>query len=133
MLAVVGAVLTLTAGLVPVLGVIVQSQLAANAADAAALAAADALTGAVPGTPCALARTVAQRNGARLMSCDGDGLETSVSVAINVLGFEVTPRSRAGPEPGGSSSTTDRAGAGQRSTDRAGGDREVGLSRTRSR
>ncbi len=54
----------LTALVVPGHHVFVASQRAANAADAAALAAADAISGAVPGVPCALAATVAARNGA---------------------------------------------------------------------
>ncbi|MDR5700261.1 Rv3654c family TadE-like protein [Agromyces aerolatus] len=96
-LAIVGAVLALTAGLVPLLGVFVHSQVAANAADAAALAAADALAGAVPGVPCELAELVARRHGTRLVSCDGAGAEASVSVAARVLTFEITARARAGP------------------------------------
>ncbi|WP_373692815.1 Rv3654c family TadE-like protein [Agromyces silvae] len=99
-LAIVGSVLALTAGLLPLLSVFVQTQVAANAADAAALGAADALTGAVPGTPCALAEQVARRNGARLVSCGGDGLEASVSVAVGSFGFAITARARAGPSPG---------------------------------
>lgn len=100
-LAIVGATLALTAALVPVLGLLVSSQLAANAADAAALAAADALTGAVPGRPCALARTAAARNGARLVSCEGDERAATATVAVVVrsLTFELTARARAGPPP----------------------------------
>lgn len=98
-LAIVGAVVALTTALLPMLGVVVQSQVAENAADAAALAAADARIGAVAGNPCSLARLVARRNGARLVTCDGTDTEASVSVAVSVLGFEITARARAGPAP----------------------------------
>jgi len=98
-LAIIGSVLALTAGLLPVLILFVHSQRAANAADAAALAAADALTGAVVGSPCDLAASVAQRNGARLISCANTGPETSVTVAMRILAFELTATARAGPAP----------------------------------
>ncbi|MRG60455.1 helicase [Agromyces sp. CFH 90414] len=99
-LAIVGGVVALTVGLVPVLAVHVHSQRAANAADAAALAAADAISGAVAGEPCALADQVARRNGARLASCEeAEGGVASVSVAVGVLGLEVSARARAGPPP----------------------------------
>lgn len=96
-LGVVGAVLTVTAALVPVLAVLVHSQSAANAADAAALAAADAVTGAVPGDPCGLARTVARRNGAHVVACEIVDAEASITVELHVLGLEVSARARAGP------------------------------------
>ncbi|WP_350347428.1 Rv3654c family TadE-like protein [Agromyces sp. G08B096] len=99
-LALVGAVVAVTLGLVPVLAVFVESQRAANAADAAALAAADAVSGAVAGEPCALAATVAARNGARLTGCTGgDDGEATVAVVVEALVFEVTARARAGPAP----------------------------------
>jgi L-fuconolactonase len=101
-LAIVGAVLAVSAALVPVLSVLVQSQRAANAADAAALAAADAVTGAIPvtGTPCELADLVARRNHARLVACETDDAEASVSVSVAALGFAITARARAGPPVG---------------------------------
>ena len=60
------------------LGVFVATQRVANAADAAALAAADATSGAVPGVPCDLAAGVAARNGATLVGCEIDGPVASV-------------------------------------------------------
>ncbi|WP_127792813.1 Rv3654c family TadE-like protein [Agromyces sp. LHK192] len=98
-LAIVAAVVLLTASLVPVLAVHVESQRAANAADAAALAAADAMSGAVPGEPCELAALVARRNGAVLTACGdgGSGSTAVVDVEIGVLGLVVTARARAGP------------------------------------
>lgn len=96
-LGLVGAIVGLTALIVPVLGAFVGSQRAANAADAAALAAADASSGAVPGVPCALAASIAARNGAELVSCALDGPVATVSVRLGVLGLAVTAEARAGP------------------------------------
>ena len=69
-LGLVGAIVALAALLAPVLGVFVATQRVANAADAAALAAADATSGVVPGVPCDLAADVAARNGATLTACE---------------------------------------------------------------
>ncbi|MFE6963938.1 Rv3654c family TadE-like protein [Agromyces sp. NPDC057679] len=96
-LGLVGAIIGLSALLVPVLGAFVGSQRAANAADAAALAAADASSGAVPGTPCALASAIAERNGVELVSCELDGPIAEVSVRAGVPGFALTAEARAGP------------------------------------
>lgn len=97
---IIGAMTALAVGLLALLGVFVVSQRAANAADAAALAAADAMSGAVAGVPCRLAHSVAARNGSRLVACDGDGdgAVASVTVVIeSVPGFAVTASARAGP------------------------------------
>ncbi|GAA1777905.1 Rv3654c family TadE-like protein [Agromyces lapidis] len=96
-LGLVGAIIGLTALVVPVLGAFVGSQRAANAADAAALAAADASSGAVPGVPCALASAIAERNGVELVSCGLEGPVSTVSVRVGVLGFDVSAEARAGP------------------------------------
>jgi secretion/DNA translocation related TadE-like protein len=96
-LGIVGAIVAVSIAVVPVLGAFVASQEAANAADAAALAAADAVSGAVTGVPCELAGGVAARNGARLMSCEGDGPVVVVRVAIERFGFTVAAAARAGP------------------------------------
>lgn len=95
---IIGAMTALAVGLLSLLGVFVVSQRVANAADAAALAAADAMSGAVAGVPCRLAHSVAARNGSRLVACDGDGAVASVTVVIeSVPGFAVTASARAGP------------------------------------
>ena len=96
-LGLVGAMVALTALLVPVLGAFVGSQRAANAADAAALAAADASSGALPGVPCALAAAVAARNGVELVSCEFDGPAATVTVRAGLLGFTIAAEARAGP------------------------------------
>ncbi|MCD2444205.1 hypothetical protein LQ757_18130 [Agromyces sp. SYSU K20354] len=93
----VGAIVALAAVLAPTLGVFVATQRVANAADAAALAAADATSGAVPGVPCDLAASVAARNGATLTGCDIDGPAASVTARSTMFGFAVVARARAGP------------------------------------
>ncbi|QAY75083.1 helicase [Agromyces protaetiae] len=100
-LAVIGAVVALVVGIVPVLAILVDTQRAANAADAAALAAADATSGAVAtsGSACELAGRVARRGGAEVVSCEIDGLEASVAVRLTAALFPVTARARAGPPP----------------------------------
>ena len=94
---IVGAVVALTALVVPAAATFVVSQRAANAADAAALAAADAASGAVPGIPCDLAAEAAARNGASLASCRVEGPVATVSVAIVSLGMTLDAVARAGP------------------------------------
>jgi secretion/DNA translocation related TadE-like protein len=70
-----------------------------GASDAAALAAADASTGLVPGEPCAVAARVAAANGASLAGCSIDGATATVEVAAAVLGSTARARSTAGPPP----------------------------------
>lgn len=97
-LGIIGAVTALTLAFVALLGVFVMSQRAANAADAAALAAADAISGAVAGVPCRLAAAVATRNGGGLATCESDGAVASVTVAVTAMpGFELVASARAGP------------------------------------
>ena len=98
-LGIAGAIVAVSIAVVPVLGVFVASQEAANAADAAALAAADAISGAVTGVPCDLADAVAARNGATLVSCEGEGEGpvATVRVEIERFGFTVSAAARAGP------------------------------------
>jgi secretion/DNA translocation related TadE-like protein len=73
---------------------------ATGAADAAALAAADARSGAVGGSPCALAERVAAANRADLEGCHVDGLVVTVGASIRVGIFHITAHATAGP-PGG--------------------------------
>ncbi|MBS0024376.1 Rv3654c family TadE-like protein [Microbacterium paraoxydans] len=93
---VVGA--TLAVGLVAVGGAAVTTQRTAAAADAAALAAADARSGAVPTsqTPCALAAHVAQAGGARLVRCSLAGDVATVTVSAAYAGLAAVSRARAG-------------------------------------
>ena len=71
-----------------------------GAADAAALAAADALAGFVLEEPCTVAERAASLNGARLAACGIEGAVADVIVETTVLGVHATSRARAGPPIG---------------------------------
>ena len=83
-------------------GAVLARHRAAAAADLAALAGADVLTGRAPGGACAVAAGVAAANGAWLGSCAADGADLLVSVLVlppaplAALG-PATGRARAGP------------------------------------
>lgn len=76
-----------------------ESQRAAGVADAAALAAADAVSGAVPGDPCGLAAEVAAAQAATVTECTLDGLVATVAIQTRFASFPVHARARAGPPP----------------------------------
>jgi secretion/DNA translocation related TadE-like protein len=98
-LAILGAFIALTLMLVPAWAVLATKQHLAGAADAAALAAADARLGVVGDYPCPLAATVARANGATLTACVVDGLVVTVAVSGQVGGIKVTAMATAGPTP----------------------------------
>ncbi|MFK4788461.1 Rv3654c family TadE-like protein [Microbacterium sp. ZW T5_56] len=75
----------------------VLSQRAAAAADAAALAAADAVTGVIPGDPCVRAGDVAAANGAVVDWCAVSGAVATVVVHANRGILTAAARARAGP------------------------------------
>lgn len=95
------AVCALTMVLIPLLAALVVGQLAQNAADAAALAAADTASGLVPGYPCPAAHETARLNAASVTACSVDGLTATVTVHRDYLGFTIAGRARAGPPPTG--------------------------------
>ena len=68
-------------------------------ADAAALAAADAASGAVPGVPCERAADIARRGGADLVECGVDGVVATVVVTMALGPFRARAAARAGPAP----------------------------------
>lgn len=94
---IVAASVALVAIAVPLYTVLAERSRVAGAADAAALAAADAASGAIGGSPCEQAERVASANGARVDGCTLDGLVATVRVAASVGGFEVTGIATAGP------------------------------------
>ncbi|RZU66285.1 secretion/DNA translocation related TadE-like protein [Microterricola gilva] len=96
-LAVLGATVGVVLTLIPVTGAFVASQRAANAADAAALAAADVASGAVPGVACQLATVAASLNGAVLDGCELNGAVALVSVSTSWWVFSLSASARAGP------------------------------------
>ena len=96
---VVGCAATLSAGLVFSGSAAVFGQRLAGAADAAALAAADAASGAVAGVPCESAEAVARSAAAELPGCEIDGLTATVTVSAMFGGLPAVATARAGPPP----------------------------------
>lgn len=92
----------LSLGLAVVGGAAVTAQRTAGAADAAALAAADAASGAVPSPdgPCALSARVAEAAGATLTDCVIQGFVATVEVQAAYAGLAAVSRARAGPPEG---------------------------------
>ena len=76
---------------------LVRGQQLSAAADAAALAAGDALLGWVAGEPCALAQRVAEAHAVRLADCSSEALTVLVRVETGILGMVVARSARAGP------------------------------------
>ncbi|MGO4691466.1 Rv3654c family TadE-like protein [Glaciibacter sp. 2TAF33] len=99
-LAVIGVTMMLTALVVPACALLAVGQSVHNAADAAALAAADTASGAIGGVPCEMAAAAAALNGASVGECVVDGLIASVTVGRTVAGFDIVARARAGPPDG---------------------------------
>jgi secretion/DNA translocation related TadE-like protein len=98
-IAVVGCAATLASGLVLAGSAAVFGQRLAGAADAAALAAADAASGAVIGVPCESAEAVARSAGAELSGCEVDGLTATVTLSAMFARVPATATARAGPPP----------------------------------
>jgi secretion/DNA translocation related TadE-like protein len=97
--AVAGFAASVAVGLCAIAAGAVVSQRIAGAADAAALAAADTVSGAVSGVPCDRAARIAHVAGLRLVSCEVEGLIATVSVSGSFAGFDLEARARAGPPP----------------------------------
>jgi secretion/DNA translocation related TadE-like protein len=96
----VGAIVALGAGLLGISTVLVEHRRIAGAADAGALAAADAASGLVAGEPCARALAVVAENGAQLDSCTISGARALVAARGTPLGIPVVVTALAGPPPG---------------------------------
>ncbi|MCU1531807.1 MAG: hypothetical protein JWO49_1378 [Arthrobacter sp.] len=106
-----GTVLALGLGLVVLMAAVlvvllaqsaVMASRAAAAADLAALAAADAARGIAAGEPCAVAREVANRNNAKVLSCTegfGETVQVSTELSQAAMLGPATGLARAGPPP----------------------------------
>jgi secretion/DNA translocation related TadE-like protein len=92
-----GAIVLASAAALLALGALAVQQQAQGAADAAALAAADTLSGRDAGFPCENAARAAALNQASVASCDTDGLVAVVTVTRTWSRVELTARARAGP------------------------------------
>jgi len=96
---VLGALIAVLLATLPVVTLFAAHQRAANAADAAALAAADTASGRLPGFPCETARMVAARNAASLGTCSVEGLTVLVDATVDTAFGAITVAARAGPPP----------------------------------
>jgi secretion/DNA translocation related TadE-like protein len=99
-IAILGALVLLSSGVVTVTGAAVTKQRVSGAADAAALAAADAASGAHAGIPCREAERLAAANNAVIVDCSVEGAVVAVTATAHYLGFDVTIEARAGPPRG---------------------------------
>ena len=93
----IGFAAALSIGLAGVGAAAVLGQRLAGVADAAALAAADAASGAVAGVPCELAETLAAAAAVELTACEVDGLTATVTVAAQLGTLPAAASARAGP------------------------------------
>jgi len=96
-LALVMAVVTLGLSGVTLAAALTVRQRVIGAADLAALAGADAASGAIGGVPCEVAAGVATANGTRLTACEADSLVVSVTVVRSFGGIPIQVHSMAGP------------------------------------
>ncbi|MGG7452998.1 Rv3654c family TadE-like protein [Plantibacter auratus] len=94
-----GALVAVLLATLPVVTLFAAHQRAANAADAAALAAADTASGRLPGFPCETARMVAARNAASLGTCSVEGVTVLVDATVDTAFGAITVAARAGPPP----------------------------------
>lgn len=90
-------VLGLALLLAPVADIAVVRHRVAAAADAAALAAADVVSGLAAGEPCATAARVAAAGGASLPRCEVDGLVVTVAAAAATAFGQIAVAATAGP------------------------------------
>ncbi|KRC52110.1 hypothetical protein ASE16_03405 [Leifsonia sp. Root227] len=95
--ALIGVLVCATAAAVAVAGAYGARRVSGAAADGAALAAADVASGLRPGSPCQEAERVASANGARLVSCELDGVIAVVLTSVTYLGLPARAAARAGP------------------------------------
>lgn len=75
---------------------LIHGQITHGAADAAALAAADALVGLSSGDPCTRATEIAKLNGVTLTNCSVEKTSVVVRVASTSLGIRLDSTARAG-------------------------------------
>jgi secretion/DNA translocation related TadE-like protein len=96
---VVGVTAVLSVALVTAAAAHVHSQRLAGVADSAALAAADAASGAVSGVPCERAAQLAASGDMVLAACEIDGLIATITVEASFSGLPAAATARAGPPP----------------------------------
>ncbi|MBP2437482.1 Rv3654c family TadE-like protein [Microbacterium amylolyticum] len=93
----VAATAVVVAGLALAGGAAAESHRVAGAADAAALAAADTLSGFAGGEPCDRAHRVASAASVGVTICELSGRDATIEVRGTFIGLPVIARARAGP------------------------------------
>ena len=71
---------------------------AQSVTDLAALEAADAASGRIPGYPCNRAERLAEQNNFSIEKCAIDGLISRVTLQVTIFGFQTQTRAKAGPK-----------------------------------
>ena len=98
--AIIAAMVMLASLSIPLYKGIANKGVAAAAADASALAAADTAVGITRGAPCEQAASVAGANGASLAACEVDGAVATVVAIVGAGPLAASSAATAGP-PGG--------------------------------
>lgn len=96
-LAIIGALCALMMATMPVASVFLGRAQSAGAADAAALAAADAASGWTAGIPCLVAASTAASNRATLIACRVEGSVVTVRVQVTAGAIQIPAQATAGP------------------------------------
>ena len=94
----VGGVISLTTLLLFFGTALITLDKAQSVTDHAALEAADAASGRIPGYPCDRAERLATENHFQLEKCELDHLYARVTFQVTVLGFLTQTRAKAGPK-----------------------------------
>jgi secretion/DNA translocation related TadE-like protein len=97
--AIIGVVCSVTIAVAAAAGVLVERHRLTGATDAAALAAADAAAGVVPGVPCDEAERVAEANRVRIVTCLVTGADAEVEATSAVGAYAIRASARAGQPP----------------------------------
>lgn len=99
------ATLILVGGMVVLFGIMMGGvsavlgyERAQHITEQAALEAADAASGRIPGYPCDRAERLADEARLQFATCELDGLVSRVTLRVTLLGFSITTRAKAGPQ-----------------------------------
>jgi len=96
---VVGVICSVTVVVAGAAGILIERHHLTGATDAAALAAADAAAGVVPGTPCDEAERIAEADRARILTCAVTGTDAEIEATSTVGPFVIRASARAGQPP----------------------------------
>ena len=94
----VGGVISVTSLLLFFGAALITLDRAQSVTDQAALEAADAASGRIPGYPCNRAERLAEKNSFQIEKCEGQGLIVRVTLQVTVLGISTHTRAKAGPQ-----------------------------------